>query len=235
MPICGSVYALSLRKSVCGFFFFFFNDTATTEIYTLHIVGSVRCVQETDLIQAILLSCTKESAVGGRFLISGPEHISWKQFYSYFENMIKKESVITMQMAEIKTEIARRNKQNSTFSQIKSLLEKNETIDFLLKLPLIKTPYGFLKKFIPENKRKKMRKRITTTSFKDNESNTTVIVDDLAEYKMLNSRGIANIKKAVSILGYSPQYSIETGMKSVEQWARWANLIPQRLCQQVQQ
>eukprot|EP00825_Cyclidium_porcatum_P052150 TRINITY_DN9793_c0_g1_i4.p2 TRINITY_DN9793_c0_g1~~TRINITY_DN9793_c0_g1_i4.p2 ORF type:complete len:164 (-),score=25.20 TRINITY_DN9793_c0_g1_i4:167-658(-) len=27
--------------------FFFFNDTATTEIYTLHIVGSVRCVQET--------------------------------------------------------------------------------------------------------------------------------------------------------------------------------------------
>eukprot|EP00831_Metopus_contortus_P079011 TRINITY_DN7771_c0_g1_i2.p1 TRINITY_DN7771_c0_g1~~TRINITY_DN7771_c0_g1_i2.p1 ORF type:complete len:111 (-),score=24.99 TRINITY_DN7771_c0_g1_i2:62-394(-) len=30
-----------------GFFFFFFNDTATTEIYTRSIVGSVRCVQET--------------------------------------------------------------------------------------------------------------------------------------------------------------------------------------------
>eukprot|EP00825_Cyclidium_porcatum_P010520 TRINITY_DN15388_c0_g1_i2.p2 TRINITY_DN15388_c0_g1~~TRINITY_DN15388_c0_g1_i2.p2 ORF type:complete len:112 (+),score=30.55 TRINITY_DN15388_c0_g1_i2:81-416(+) len=30
------------------FLFFFFNDTATTEIYTLHIVGSVRCVQETE-------------------------------------------------------------------------------------------------------------------------------------------------------------------------------------------
>eukprot|EP00825_Cyclidium_porcatum_P005482 TRINITY_DN12672_c0_g1_i1.p4 TRINITY_DN12672_c0_g1~~TRINITY_DN12672_c0_g1_i1.p4 ORF type:complete len:179 (+),score=11.45 TRINITY_DN12672_c0_g1_i1:61-597(+) len=29
--------------------FFFFNDTATTEIYTLHIVGSVRCVQETGI------------------------------------------------------------------------------------------------------------------------------------------------------------------------------------------
>eukprot|EP01016_Furgasonia_blochmanni_P044180 TRINITY_DN610_c0_g1_i1.p1 TRINITY_DN610_c0_g1~~TRINITY_DN610_c0_g1_i1.p1 ORF type:complete len:449 (+),score=109.87 TRINITY_DN610_c0_g1_i1:2-1348(+) len=28
--------------------FFFFNDTATTEIYTEQIVGSVRCVQETD-------------------------------------------------------------------------------------------------------------------------------------------------------------------------------------------
>eukprot|EP00831_Metopus_contortus_P028390 TRINITY_DN23606_c0_g1_i2.p1 TRINITY_DN23606_c0_g1~~TRINITY_DN23606_c0_g1_i2.p1 ORF type:complete len:148 (-),score=39.58 TRINITY_DN23606_c0_g1_i2:79-522(-) len=28
-------------------YFFFFNDTATTEIYTRSIVGSVRCVQET--------------------------------------------------------------------------------------------------------------------------------------------------------------------------------------------
>eukprot|EP00831_Metopus_contortus_P036975 TRINITY_DN29185_c0_g1_i2.p1 TRINITY_DN29185_c0_g1~~TRINITY_DN29185_c0_g1_i2.p1 ORF type:complete len:103 (-),score=22.24 TRINITY_DN29185_c0_g1_i2:153-461(-) len=28
-------------------FCFFFNDTATTEIYTRSIVGSVRCVQET--------------------------------------------------------------------------------------------------------------------------------------------------------------------------------------------
>eukprot|EP00825_Cyclidium_porcatum_P005084 TRINITY_DN1242_c0_g1_i13.p2 TRINITY_DN1242_c0_g1~~TRINITY_DN1242_c0_g1_i13.p2 ORF type:complete len:126 (+),score=25.74 TRINITY_DN1242_c0_g1_i13:118-495(+) len=38
-----------LRVMLCrsGIFFFFFNDTATTEIYTLHIVGSVRCVQET--------------------------------------------------------------------------------------------------------------------------------------------------------------------------------------------
>eukprot|EP00825_Cyclidium_porcatum_P034803 TRINITY_DN3652_c0_g1_i2.p2 TRINITY_DN3652_c0_g1~~TRINITY_DN3652_c0_g1_i2.p2 ORF type:complete len:122 (+),score=17.26 TRINITY_DN3652_c0_g1_i2:71-436(+) len=33
-------------------FFFFFNDTATTEIYTLHIVGSVRCVQETGTWEA---------------------------------------------------------------------------------------------------------------------------------------------------------------------------------------
>eukprot|EP00828_Plagiopyla_frontata_P008104 TRINITY_DN1396_c0_g2_i1.p1 TRINITY_DN1396_c0_g2~~TRINITY_DN1396_c0_g2_i1.p1 ORF type:complete len:285 (+),score=25.23 TRINITY_DN1396_c0_g2_i1:23-877(+) len=29
---------------------FFFNDTATTEIYTILFVGSVRCVQETDLV-----------------------------------------------------------------------------------------------------------------------------------------------------------------------------------------
>eukprot|EP00825_Cyclidium_porcatum_P039179 TRINITY_DN4694_c0_g1_i2.p1 TRINITY_DN4694_c0_g1~~TRINITY_DN4694_c0_g1_i2.p1 ORF type:complete len:443 (+),score=29.74 TRINITY_DN4694_c0_g1_i2:37-1365(+) len=39
VSILGALYGTS--------FFFFFKDTATTEIYTLHIVGSVRCVQET--------------------------------------------------------------------------------------------------------------------------------------------------------------------------------------------
>eukprot|EP00825_Cyclidium_porcatum_P007830 TRINITY_DN1392_c0_g1_i2.p1 TRINITY_DN1392_c0_g1~~TRINITY_DN1392_c0_g1_i2.p1 ORF type:complete len:170 (+),score=55.30 TRINITY_DN1392_c0_g1_i2:97-606(+) len=41
------------------FFFFFFNDTATTEIYTLHIVGSVRCVQETGIIAVTLMPSLK--------------------------------------------------------------------------------------------------------------------------------------------------------------------------------
>eukprot|EP00831_Metopus_contortus_P019177 TRINITY_DN18275_c0_g1_i1.p1 TRINITY_DN18275_c0_g1~~TRINITY_DN18275_c0_g1_i1.p1 ORF type:complete len:108 (+),score=34.38 TRINITY_DN18275_c0_g1_i1:91-414(+) len=39
------------------YFYFFFNDTATTEIYTRSIVGSVRCVQETGLICVL---CLKE-------------------------------------------------------------------------------------------------------------------------------------------------------------------------------
>ena len=38
------VCRLLLEKKKFIFFFFFFNDPATTEIYTLHIVGSVRCV-----------------------------------------------------------------------------------------------------------------------------------------------------------------------------------------------
>eukprot|EP00825_Cyclidium_porcatum_P014488 TRINITY_DN17786_c0_g1_i1.p2 TRINITY_DN17786_c0_g1~~TRINITY_DN17786_c0_g1_i1.p2 ORF type:complete len:128 (+),score=17.37 TRINITY_DN17786_c0_g1_i1:7-390(+) len=40
----------SCADSFTSVLIFFFNDTETTEIYTLHIVGSVRCVQETDLI-----------------------------------------------------------------------------------------------------------------------------------------------------------------------------------------
>eukprot|EP00831_Metopus_contortus_P042336 TRINITY_DN334_c0_g1_i6.p1 TRINITY_DN334_c0_g1~~TRINITY_DN334_c0_g1_i6.p1 ORF type:complete len:127 (-),score=35.60 TRINITY_DN334_c0_g1_i6:113-493(-) len=43
------------------FFFFFFNDTATTEIYTRSIVGSVRCVQETGIILIVTLIFSAEA------------------------------------------------------------------------------------------------------------------------------------------------------------------------------
>eukprot|EP00831_Metopus_contortus_P055307 TRINITY_DN46733_c0_g1_i1.p2 TRINITY_DN46733_c0_g1~~TRINITY_DN46733_c0_g1_i1.p2 ORF type:complete len:137 (+),score=45.77 TRINITY_DN46733_c0_g1_i1:28-438(+) len=38
---------VQLSQYISSSYFFFFNDTATTEIYTRSIVGSVRCVQET--------------------------------------------------------------------------------------------------------------------------------------------------------------------------------------------
>eukprot|EP00831_Metopus_contortus_P016113 TRINITY_DN1671_c0_g1_i3.p1 TRINITY_DN1671_c0_g1~~TRINITY_DN1671_c0_g1_i3.p1 ORF type:complete len:245 (-),score=53.23 TRINITY_DN1671_c0_g1_i3:205-939(-) len=43
------VLSVNVLVNVRDFFFFFFNDTATTEIYTRSIVGSVRCVQETGI------------------------------------------------------------------------------------------------------------------------------------------------------------------------------------------
>eukprot|EP00831_Metopus_contortus_P037170 TRINITY_DN29306_c0_g1_i1.p1 TRINITY_DN29306_c0_g1~~TRINITY_DN29306_c0_g1_i1.p1 ORF type:complete len:253 (-),score=38.32 TRINITY_DN29306_c0_g1_i1:453-1211(-) len=58
-------------------FCFFFNDTATTEIYTRSIVGSVRCVQETGIKRDVAISQVaearnrrEEEALKAKFLIS---------------------------------------------------------------------------------------------------------------------------------------------------------------------
>eukprot|EP00831_Metopus_contortus_P062912 TRINITY_DN55181_c0_g1_i1.p2 TRINITY_DN55181_c0_g1~~TRINITY_DN55181_c0_g1_i1.p2 ORF type:complete len:101 (+),score=8.10 TRINITY_DN55181_c0_g1_i1:59-361(+) len=45
--MCVCVLLRDLPQGHLCFLIFFFNDTATTEIYTRSIVGSVRCVQET--------------------------------------------------------------------------------------------------------------------------------------------------------------------------------------------
>ena len=41
------LYVRYRHTDYCGLIFFF-NDTATTEIYTRSLVGSVRCVEETE-------------------------------------------------------------------------------------------------------------------------------------------------------------------------------------------
>eukprot|EP00828_Plagiopyla_frontata_P049021 TRINITY_DN959_c0_g1_i2.p1 TRINITY_DN959_c0_g1~~TRINITY_DN959_c0_g1_i2.p1 ORF type:complete len:342 (-),score=55.44 TRINITY_DN959_c0_g1_i2:15-1040(-) len=46
-PSCSECLFGSLLLVAFLYFFFFFNDTAPTEIYTILFVGSVRCVQET--------------------------------------------------------------------------------------------------------------------------------------------------------------------------------------------
>eukprot|EP01015_Nassula_variabilis_P014908 TRINITY_DN223_c0_g1_i10.p3 TRINITY_DN223_c0_g1~~TRINITY_DN223_c0_g1_i10.p3 ORF type:complete len:117 (-),score=27.51 TRINITY_DN223_c0_g1_i10:347-697(-) len=52
--------------------FFFFNDTATTEIYTEQIVGSVRCVQETAFIVCCSLQLLQVSSTVNKIEMPEP-------------------------------------------------------------------------------------------------------------------------------------------------------------------
>eukprot|EP00831_Metopus_contortus_P050195 TRINITY_DN4223_c0_g1_i2.p2 TRINITY_DN4223_c0_g1~~TRINITY_DN4223_c0_g1_i2.p2 ORF type:complete len:166 (-),score=30.93 TRINITY_DN4223_c0_g1_i2:21-518(-) len=64
----------------CWFFvcFFFFNDTATTEIYTRSIVGSVRCVQETDIEQKLGKGNLSETKIKYQVLCCGEKFLQQK-------------------------------------------------------------------------------------------------------------------------------------------------------------
>eukprot|EP00831_Metopus_contortus_P059238 TRINITY_DN51233_c0_g1_i2.p1 TRINITY_DN51233_c0_g1~~TRINITY_DN51233_c0_g1_i2.p1 ORF type:complete len:148 (+),score=36.75 TRINITY_DN51233_c0_g1_i2:50-493(+) len=69
--------------------FFFFNDTATTEIYTRSIVGSVRCVQETGINAEYMgqhtMPALQESAIA---VISVLAEVSADSFRRYYYNVI---------------------------------------------------------------------------------------------------------------------------------------------------
>eukprot|EP00828_Plagiopyla_frontata_P028754 TRINITY_DN3715_c0_g1_i1.p2 TRINITY_DN3715_c0_g1~~TRINITY_DN3715_c0_g1_i1.p2 ORF type:complete len:201 (-),score=25.66 TRINITY_DN3715_c0_g1_i1:125-727(-) len=68
--------------SSCSVFCFFFNDTATTEIYTILFVGSVRCVQETAIISEIKgISKTHVIKNKQEFIIQ-TEGINYPAFYN---------------------------------------------------------------------------------------------------------------------------------------------------------
>ncbi len=74
VDICGD---LACNVMIClGLYVFFFNDTATTEIYTGLIVGSVRCVLGTviPVVKVLCFPCffcsMRGRSVGGLFYTS---------------------------------------------------------------------------------------------------------------------------------------------------------------------
>eukprot|EP00831_Metopus_contortus_P029833 TRINITY_DN24519_c0_g1_i1.p2 TRINITY_DN24519_c0_g1~~TRINITY_DN24519_c0_g1_i1.p2 ORF type:complete len:169 (+),score=12.28 TRINITY_DN24519_c0_g1_i1:47-553(+) len=103
-------------KIIC--FFFFFNDTATTEIYTRSIVGSVRCVQETENILSSLSYTLFIQKVSKKIINSFENWVRYAcitrtlyVFYSIFlvfqsvlyqqNNAVIAEPMITIQSSEI--------------------------------------------------------------------------------------------------------------------------------------
>eukprot|EP00825_Cyclidium_porcatum_P024409 TRINITY_DN26839_c0_g1_i1.p3 TRINITY_DN26839_c0_g1~~TRINITY_DN26839_c0_g1_i1.p3 ORF type:complete len:119 (+),score=11.50 TRINITY_DN26839_c0_g1_i1:24-380(+) len=78
---CRRYTVLRSTDNLLSFLSFFLNETATTEIYTLHIVGSVRCVQETVSTQSTwvqLLAGKQETQVSRGCLIFK----NWKKVVS---------------------------------------------------------------------------------------------------------------------------------------------------------
>jgi nucleoside-diphosphate-sugar epimerase len=43
--------------------------------------------------------------------------------------------------------------------------------------------------------------------------------------RLFAAKGTVRIDKAKKLLGYAPDFDLQTGMKRTEQWARWANLL----------
>eukprot|EP01015_Nassula_variabilis_P014913 TRINITY_DN223_c0_g1_i5.p1 TRINITY_DN223_c0_g1~~TRINITY_DN223_c0_g1_i5.p1 ORF type:complete len:109 (-),score=31.26 TRINITY_DN223_c0_g1_i5:60-386(-) len=82
--------------------FFFFNDTATTEIYTEQIVGSVRCVQETAFIVCCSLQLLQVSSTVNK--IEMPELLYQLQARPHLSNtkfpLKKGTQIVLMKMSQ---------------------------------------------------------------------------------------------------------------------------------------
>eukprot|EP00825_Cyclidium_porcatum_P044006 TRINITY_DN6355_c0_g2_i5.p1 TRINITY_DN6355_c0_g2~~TRINITY_DN6355_c0_g2_i5.p1 ORF type:complete len:304 (+),score=45.44 TRINITY_DN6355_c0_g2_i5:594-1505(+) len=112
------------------FFFFFFNDTATTEIYTLHIVGSVRCVQET---------VSTQSTWGIRYidLVLGQFGLDLNDKIALFETLSKGYGIEFNMNKSLKVNLDTKLRYHK--SQIEKIFSINEGTQFPLYDALLKT------------------------------------------------------------------------------------------------
>ena len=163
-----------------------------------------------DVVRAIICALLTPKSNSVRFLISGPDSVTWGKYYNAFEKIRGTSSVINKNVKDIK---------NSQFNPVKSLRlilgdpkrafswepMKSFLQSIKYKIPgkyrtLIKNIYGSYQKIAPK----------------------PIYMPNKQMLLLLTTNSVVDISRSQKELGYNPQYTFEDGMKKTAGYIKWA-------------
>ena len=163
-----------------------------------------------DVVRAIVNSLEKDEALGEKFLISGPDYITWKEYFRSFEEIINTDSIDYKNADEIR---------NTQFNPIKS-------IRLILGDPKRAFDWEPMKSFLQSikysipGKYRTMIKGIYSSYKKVAPS--AIYMPNKQMLALYSNKSIVSISNAREKLGYEPQYSFTEGMEKTEEYVKWA-------------
>lgn len=153
-----------------------------------------------NLVDAVFLSLTKKEAIGEKFIISDGKSVSWKEFFSYYQKMIK----------------------SNRFPKIR----KTYKYKYLLLSLVTKNIINLKNKFYP--KPLFSTQNLLTESFdnllhKVDDLSGSVMDKNLEIF--FKDRTIFDISKAENKLKYTSRVTLKKGMQLTEKWLNYAHKI----------
>ena len=176
--------------------------------------GLCNAVYIDDVADALILAGTNPNAIGETFLISGPEPVTWREFYRAYEDMVGITATKYMSALEIQ---ARHNKRNDYLRR---------SITGTLRWLITRSPYPvvsagkWLKERSPFVARTLQQYGVTGPRSLDGPRD---IVPDPQRLALFQSKAHVRIDKAREILGYEPRFDMESGMHLTKVYVQWAN------------
>jgi nucleoside-diphosphate-sugar epimerase len=188
--------------------------------------GICNAVYVDDLVSAMLLAATSERAVGEAFLVSGPEHPTWAEFYGGFERMLGVRHTVPMAERDALAHWKRSTRRAWLVPEALRAVRGDPD----LRAELLSTREGALvrrvaERFLPQTffapERWVDRRR---------DANEPPAEPALAAFKpqvirFLASTARVRIDKARELLGYRPVFGLADGLRLTEEWARWEGLL----------
>jgi nucleoside-diphosphate-sugar epimerase len=163
-----------------------------------------------DVVRAIVNSLESDKALGQTFLISGPDYVTWEEFFKGFENLIGSDSIDYKDSNEIN---------NTLYNPIKS-------IRLILGDPKRAFDWEPMKSFLQSikysipGKYRTMIKSIYSSYKKI--APGAIYMPNKQMTALYSSKSVVDISKARKKLGYDPQYSFTVGMKKTAEYVKWA-------------
>jgi nucleoside-diphosphate-sugar epimerase len=177
-----------------------------------------------DLVTAMQLAATSPRAPGERFLISGPEHPTWAEFFGAFERMLDVQHVVPTTQAEALAHWRRTRRRPWLVPEALRTIRG----DTGLRDRLLATREGALLRRAAQ--RVLPASVLAPEKWVDSaEREQPAVEPPLAAFKpdviaFLASTAEVRIDKARELLGYRPVFGLAEGMRLTEAWAQWEGL-----------
>ena len=170
--------------------------------------GRCNALYVDDCVDALILAAEEPRAVGERLLVSGPDTVSWHDFYKTYERMLGTRSLVFMDSEEIQ-----RLNRPSGATPNTSLVRRDprRVLDWAPARRLYKTVW---KRFAGEGLRNRTRKVLPTPLRLPNDQQLALFRADT----------IVRIDRARAVLGFEPRFPFDRGMALTEEYVRWAAL-----------
>lgn len=190
--------------------------------------GICNAVYVDDVVTALQLAATADQVFGERFLVTGPEHPTWAEFFASFEGMLGLQR--TVALTEEQAIALWRRSQRRPWLLPEAL--RAAVQDRALRSRLVGTREGALARTVVRRLRDQQLVPLPARQARHGDSAATEQAELelqaprpwLARY--LASKPMVTSDKARELLGYEPAFDLEHGMALTEQWARWVGLLP---------
>lgn len=170
--------------------------------------GICNCVYVDDVVDAILLAMTRDGVDGERFLVSGPDSVTWKEFMGAYEEELGLDSVVTMTPDEEAAVLAHRRR--------KSLIRQaRETLRAVAVDTRAFQAYRAFRRYtVPTWRRLRARGR----------GGVPLDVPDEQQWALFSAKAEIDSAHAREKLGYAPRFDFERGMGLTRKFVNWARL-----------
>jgi nucleoside-diphosphate-sugar epimerase len=192
--------------------------------------GTCNGIYVDDLVLGILCAATSPEGAGERFLMSGPEPATWREFYGAYEAMLGYQSTISLPLDEVHRLRKEQEKRSGTTAQLGSLLRDPIVFKRLATLPIVSKakdlsprPMVVAAKSLILGSAATKKAKAPAAASRVREKPLQLLAESDAIFQSRKTR--VSIAKAQRMLGYRPIFDLKSGMALTAEWVKWANLV----------
>ncbi len=176
--------------------------------------GICNAVYIDDLVDAMFLATGKKEAIGQRFLVSGPDTVTWGHFFERLALMLDTKGPV-YRPAE---EIARQN--SGLIHDIKLIVEDpKKIVQIAVRSNAVRNLLQTALNSLP----KSLYEFVTRIYFGTGERpRGQVYLPDPQQLRLYSTKAVVSSENARRLLGYEPRIDFDAGMQATALYLKWA-------------